>query len=99
MERQGIGSISCHPVGYPLQFLAAEFIILLKNVTQETEIIKLIIKTRNEIMNMKSLNDKPIDIGASIGFSMYPKDGVQLEDLVRVADKMMYKEKDSKRRV
>jgi diguanylate cyclase (GGDEF)-like protein len=76
-----------------------EFIILLKNVSQETEIIKLIIKTRNEITNMKSLNDKPIDIGASIGFSMYPKDGVQLEDLVRVADKMMYHEKDSKRRV
>lgn len=76
-----------------------EFIILLRNQSQETEIIKYIIKTRNEISNMKSINDKPIDIGASIGFSIYPKDGLYLEDLVRQADKMMYQEKDSKRRV
>lgn len=76
-----------------------EFIILLKNFSQETEIIKFIIKTRNDIINMKSINDKPIDIGASIGFSIYPKDGQYLEDLVRQADKMMYQEKDSKRRV
>lgn len=76
-----------------------EFIILLKNFSQETEIIKFIIKARNEITNLKEIEDKPIDIGASIGFSMYPKDGLYLEDLVRQADKMMYKEKDSKRRV
>lgn len=76
-----------------------EFIILLKNMSQETEIIKFMIKTRNEITSMKAINDKPIDIGASIGFSIYPKDGLYLEDLVRQADKMMYKEKDSKRRV
>lgn len=76
-----------------------EFIILLKNLNQETEIIKYMIKARNEITNLKSIEDKPIDIGASIGFSIYPKDGLYLEDLVRQADKMMYKEKDSKRRV
>ena len=76
-----------------------EFIILLKNQGQETEIIKYMIKARNEITNLKTIEDKPIDIGASIGFSMYPKDGLYLEDLVRQADKMMYKEKDSKRRV
>jgi diguanylate cyclase (GGDEF)-like protein len=76
-----------------------EFIILLRNQSQETEIIKFMIKTRNEITNMKMINEKSIDIGASIGFSIYPKDGLYLEDLVRQADKMMYKEKDSKRRV
>ncbi|MCU0104913.1 sensor domain-containing diguanylate cyclase [Acholeplasma vituli] len=76
-----------------------EFIILIKNLSSETELIKFIIKARNDITNINNIEGKPIDIGASIGFSVYPKDGVYLEDLVRTADKMMYNEKDSKRRV
>ncbi len=76
-----------------------EFIILIKNYSSETDLIKYIIKTRNEITNIHLIDDKPVDIGASIGFSIYPKDGVYLEDLVRTSDKMMYSEKDSKRRV
>lgn len=75
-----------------------EFIILLRNISSETELIKFVIKTRNEISNMKTIQDKPIDIGASIGFSIYPKDGKLLEELIRKADIMMYTEKDSKRR-
>lgn len=75
-----------------------EFIILLRNVSSETELIKYVIKTRNDITNIKTIQNKPIDIGASIGFSMYPKDGKQLEELIRQADIMMYTEKDSKRR-
>jgi diguanylate cyclase (GGDEF)-like protein len=69
-----------------------EFVILLENF-KLSEIEDIINRIKLKV-NEKYL-DK--DAGISLGYSFYPKDGISLEDLIKVADKKMYLNKITRR--
>jgi diguanylate cyclase (GGDEF)-like protein len=69
-----------------------EFVAFLENVSEaEIERIKHLIKKR--VSNIFKIQDTQI----SIGYSIYGKDGQNLEDLLKVADKRMYEDKIKRR--
>tara|TARA_B100001094_G_scaffold327007_1_gene384278 strand:- start:2030 stop:3349 length:1320 start_codon:yes stop_codon:yes gene_type:complete len=72
-----------------------EFCVLLPSVKDNDGVIKLCdrILTKN-FRNIK-LNDKRININASIGISFYPMNGKDAESLIDNADKSMYKAKQN----
>lgn len=71
-----------------------EFVILLsikrieESQTQAKEILKLF---EEEII----VNNTPVKVNASIGYSMYPYDGMKIETLLIKADKALYQAKRS----
>ncbi|MDY0210765.1 MAG: sensor domain-containing diguanylate cyclase [Acholeplasma sp.] len=74
-----------------------EFIVLLRSTVSEVEVIDKMIRTRQMIEHLNSLQGNEISMGASLGHATYPNDGRLLEELIRVADEKMYQEKSNKR--
>lgn len=72
-----------------------EFLIILNSPTGEEEIAHIARKCRDVIVKDFYINDVKINITASIGISVYPKDGEDTEILIRNADIAMYKAKES----
>lgn len=69
-----------------------EFVAFLENVSEdEIKRIKYLIKKR--VSNIFKMEHAQI----SIGYSMFGKDGQNLEELLKVADKRMYEDKAKKR--
>lgn len=69
-----------------------EFVAFLENISEdEIKRIKYLIKKR--VSNIFKIQGTQI----SIGYSIYEKDGHNLEDLLKVADKRMYEDKIKKR--
>ena len=76
--------------GYVFRLGGDEFsIILMDTLDLDLDIFK------NDIINSISepitIDDVSLNIGISIGYSLYPNDGLDKENLIRVADKRMYK--------
>ena len=70
-----------------------EYVIILTNVDEATEAVKLaenIIKIINKPIK---INEHTINIGASIGISIYPDHTEDEEVLIKIADTMMYESK------
>lgn len=76
--------------GFVVRWGGDEFLILLPRTNQATVLryIELIEKSEG---NMLQRNKTPI--GKSIGSAIFPKDGVELEELIRKADQRMYEKK------
>ena len=73
-----------------------EFIILLENVTPggAREVAEKLAAALRTPLN---LDDDPLYLSLSVGISMYPRDGSDVDTLLRNADAAMYKAKDSGR--
>jgi diguanylate cyclase (GGDEF)-like protein len=74
-----------------------EFIIMLQDIAEPyvlAEIESKIIKVFSEPF---ICNGKPVTIGTSIGTAIYPVDGMDMESLLKKADKLMYASKKSRR--
>lgn len=69
-----------------------EFVAFLENVS-DTEIKRIKYLIEKRVSNIFKIHDTQI----SIGHSIYGKDGQNLEDLLKVADKRMYEDKIKKR--
>ncbi|WP_236734317.1 GGDEF domain-containing protein [Aliivibrio fischeri] len=69
-----------------------EFSILL-NKNESVDVDVFINNLFEIISESLSLSDVVINIGISTGYSVYPVDGLILEDLIRIADKRMYQAK------
>ncbi|HBQ26468.1 MAG TPA: hypothetical protein DD791_08760, partial [Syntrophomonas sp.] len=66
-----------------------EFIALLSSVSHET--ITLVAERIVDAFSRNfAVKGHELRVGASIGISMYPKDGRDLETLIKSADKAMY---------
>ena len=67
-----------------------EFMVLIKN-QQGSEALKQTIETiNNKFHNIKDLNNNTINISASIGISIYDKDGKSFDELFQKADQSQY---------
>ncbi|WP_235691277.1 sensor domain-containing diguanylate cyclase [Aliivibrio fischeri] len=69
-----------------------EFSILL-NKNENVDVHVFINELFEMISESLSISDVVINIGISTGYSVYPVDGLILEDLIRIADKRMYQAK------
>jgi diguanylate cyclase (GGDEF)-like protein/PAS domain S-box-containing protein len=74
-----------------------EFVIILPNTTRE-EVIKVCAKLADKLSKPYYLSryDHSVFVTASMGVSFYPDDEVELLELIRSADKAMYKAKKDK---
>ncbi|GAK58451.1 sensory box/GGDEF family protein [Candidatus Vecturithrix granuli] len=73
-----------------------EFTILLNGVTNNTDVAKVAKKLREEIARPYLIHDHEIYISVSIGISIYPVDGENVERLVKNADMAMYAAKEER---
>jgi diguanylate cyclase (GGDEF)-like protein len=79
------------------RFGGDEFIGLLFE-TNPTELSRKYIKLNQYLINQKIKVDQTrIACSFSFGIAQYPKDGTNLDDLVKIADFEMYKNKRSRR--
>lgn len=80
-----------------------EFAVILESVTTEDQVNALCALLTQEIERPFDLDvpgrPEPIrvDVGASLGIAIYPRDGAQVDELIRVADAQMYRNKHNGR--
>jgi diguanylate cyclase (GGDEF)-like protein len=71
-----------------------EFIVLLAQVTGAGDAARVAAKVLDAVRAPFRLDGHDVSIGASIGVSVFPADGVSPEELVRSADQAMYRAKE-----
>jgi diguanylate cyclase (GGDEF)-like protein len=74
-----------------------EFVLLLSEVERPSDLLARIKKIHRIVTEVYTIDEHDLNIGASIGISIYPDDGVDNATLIRHADAAMYSIKDSGR--
>ncbi|QGQ97277.1 diguanylate cyclase [Paenibacillus psychroresistens] len=72
-----------------------EFVIILMNLKGKTEISRITELILQNVCASISIEDKQLQVTASIGISIYPEDGIEAEELLNRADSAMYDSKKS----
>ncbi len=75
------------------RFGGDEFVILLEQVTETHEVLVVEEKLIDAMAKPFQLGAQQVEIGLSIGIAMFPDDGVTNEQLLAVADSIMYRKK------
>lgn len=85
--------------GDPLiRYAGDEFIVLLP-YAEESSIKDLIVRIQKCVeANAINLNGVEVHVGASIGYAIFDRDGRTLDELMRVADEDMYRNKSIRKR-
>ena len=71
-----------------------EFIVLLAQVTGAGDAARVAAKVLDAVRAPLRLDGHQVSIGVSVGVSVFPRDGVSPEELVRSADQAMYRAKE-----
>ncbi|MBF0217966.1 MAG: EAL domain-containing protein [Gammaproteobacteria bacterium] len=74
-----------------------EFTAILPNIHRTDQVADVALKIINEVSQPVLLNDNEVNVGSSIGISIFPDDGEDIETLTKHADIAMYKVKESGR--
>ena len=72
-----------------------EFTIILSNLSTEVDVEKVVQKIHKKIAQPVYIKGHEIYISVSIGISLYPDDGEEVESLVKKADMAMYAAKET----
>lgn len=72
-----------------------EFTVVLTNIKTQDEVTLIANKIIKNLNKDFIINQEVVNIGASIGASLYPEHSKEIDILVQTADDMMYKAKDS----
>jgi diguanylate cyclase (GGDEF)-like protein/PAS domain S-box-containing protein len=67
-----------------------EFTVVLTKLTQTADAGVVAAKILDELRQPMRVGDRELTVGASIGISIFPKDGTAMEILMKVADHAMY---------
>ena len=70
-----------------------EFIFVVDNTTQKEEVLELAERIISSIKDPIEINGHHLQVGSSIGISMFPDDGGTSKELIEKADQAMYKSK------
>jgi diguanylate cyclase (GGDEF)-like protein len=76
-----------------------EFVILLKGVTDVADVIATEKKIREAVETPVPLAHGTAQVGASIGWALFPEDGEDVDALLRIADVRMFDTKKSRKAV
>lgn len=74
-----------------------EFIILLSEVGSKSDVIQIAKKIIHKINKPFHIEEHVINIGCSIGFSLFPEHSSDLQSLINIADGAMYQAKEAGR--
>jgi diguanylate cyclase (GGDEF)-like protein/PAS domain S-box-containing protein len=74
-----------------------EFLVVVTDLNREEDVIPVAEKVAEAISEPFSLEEQVLSVSGSIGISLFPKDGITPETLVRNADAAMYLAKDQGR--
>ena len=74
-----------------------EFVVLLEAVSSQERMHSLIASLAEAVAQPIKLQRGVFEIGASIGMAFFPEDGESVDQLLLVADKLMYAEKQRKK--
>ena len=89
---------SCLREGDTLSRLGGdEFVVLLFNIASEEDITSVAQKIIDIISEPIPMNGRVLQIGCSIGISIFPKDGADYDALLKNADAAMYRAKENGR--
>jgi diguanylate cyclase (GGDEF)-like protein len=78
------------------RFGGDEFVVLIEDITDKEDVCGIVGKVGGEIGRpFKLQQGQEVTISASIGVAIYPRDGLDLESLLRNADTAMYAAKKS----
>lgn len=78
---------------YVIRWGGDEFVVILP-CAKESGMAQLLAYLQNRMKQLSA--ELSIDVSVSIGYAVYPDQGEQLDELLLVADKMMYQEKNRK---
>ena len=81
---------------YLFRFGGDEFTIILGDLKHSSDVAKVAEKVKEAISRQIIINGHDLSISTSIGISMYPEDGEDVETLVKNADMAMYAAKNTK---
>ena len=81
------------------RFGGDEFIVLLDSVTGPEDAARVAAKVLDAVRAPFRLEGHEVAIAASVGVSVYPRDGTSPDELVRSADAAMYRDKHERSRV
>mgnify|MGYP003630063718 CR=1 FL=1 len=70
-----------------------EFVVLLENMIDKSNVSTLVETIMNAMNRPFVINDEKLDMGCSIGVSIYPDGGTTTDSLIAAADKAMYNTK------
>ncbi|MCP4396656.1 MAG: EAL domain-containing protein [bacterium] len=71
-----------------------EFTVILNDLRHDTDVAKVAKKIREAVSRPCRIKDHDLYVGVSIGISVYPEDGENVEILVKNADMAMYAAKE-----
>lgn len=74
-----------------------EFTVLLEHLRDGEDAARLARKLLDSLIQPYLMGERTLYLGASIGISLYPRDGEDVESLLRNADAAMYRAKESGR--
>lgn len=74
-----------------------EFVIILTEMVTEDDVLQTLARIDHELHSPIVTRGLSFDIGASIGTAQFPEDGKDLDTLLSVADKRMYRNKAIKK--
>lgn len=72
-----------------------EFIILLNDIENEGKVEQIANTILKNLKRTNTMQEYDFQIGASIGISLYPRDGEDIESLIKHADLAMYQAKEN----
>ncbi|MBV8678848.1 MAG: sensor domain-containing diguanylate cyclase [Aquitalea sp.] len=70
-----------------------EFVLLMEDVESNREADRVVERLKHAIQQPYEVDGHSIRLGVSIGIAYYPEDGMLIEELLAVADRMMYDDK------
>jgi len=77
------------------RFGGDEFVLIIEGMENIEEINQVILNLRQSTEKPFNINDHIIDLNLSIGFSIYPDDGEDIDSLINQADTHMYQDKQA----
>ena len=72
-----------------------EFVLIIEGMDNKEEISQIVLNLRRTTEQPFIINDRPINLNLSIGFSIYPDDGEDIDSLMNQADTKMYQDKQN----
>lgn len=75
------------------RFGGDEFVILLTNLQETGDVDNVVSKVLGHLTQSHMIDEKAVQVGGSIGISLFPDDGMDADILIQKADQAMYQAK------